>query len=50
VRHRIAAVALALVVVAGCDASFGGTNCRDKDGNRDRQEQPSAGSGQFGDG
>ena len=45
-RRRIVALALALLVAAGCDVSLGG-NCRDKGGDDGpRQEQP-AGAGEF---
>jgi hypothetical protein len=49
-RRRIVALALAVLVVAGCDASFGGTRCRDKGGDGPRQEQPAAESGDFQEG
>ena len=49
-RRRIVALALAVLVVAGCDASFGGTRCRDKGDDGPRQEQPAAESGEFQEG
>jgi len=48
-RRRIVALAVAALVVAGCDGAF---NCQDKGGGRSgpNQEQPSGESGAFGDG
>ena len=43
-RRRIVALAIAVLVLAGCDGAF---RCEDKGGGDPSQEQPSGESGEF---